>query len=855
MSKPNGKSEADNTKDAKETNTPTPAPGGSQNKITIVKTGDGMYKATTPEPENKEKTEKSKRKRQPSETNGAKSDTGEEKSKRQKIQGESESEIDETAYNLTEDDEDTVIEVSPEDMVTCGKCQHLERVEDALAEKVQIIKNLESKITEQNKQIGDLKHQASNAKILDDDNKFLSKKLERFEKVKNENTTLKKDKTEAKGRIKSLEAQINDLQQKANDMKNQLRDKDRDLAQAKSAVTKVTDLHDEKTELERRLDKMNEIQEENLGLRQRMEMKDNRIEELQNELLEQVGNTSNTSENHELEAKIKELQQDKERLQEIIMKTSNPNIEKEEGIKMDRVANTNAGQAALKDVIVICDSNKRHIKEYFEKNHKTLNAKYYFINNVMTTGALVDKLEDIIANHTIGTNYSLMLGTNDARNHNITNDEIFRNLEEAIRTIRWKTGAMVQLLAIPPQEDVVIDAKINKINDKLKTIAFNDAGIVFTVVPELKSRTRKEILNNDGFHLTPKGAEYIAREINTSDVAVRELSEIQVNQELVKHIIGEKGSTIQSLKRNNNCEVQIRKQRGVNYVTIRGPPRGIDRVEGEITTLEYKFSKNRTKSEMSEKSEISERISETYSTVHQNMEPLRIHVKPGSRHVSRDPSRDRARGSSNDPMELETERPRADRRETSMDRRGDSDRRSDRRMSRGRRGDSNRGRETEMYRDDGRGASWDRRGDSDRSDRGISRDRRSHSARERDRDRSSNRGRETERSRDDREGTWWERRGDSDRRSDRGVSNRERETERSRDDRRGASWDRRDDSDRRSNSGMSRDRRGNSARERDRERSRNSRSHYRSQSRHRRSRERSRENRHRERSRSRNRRE
>ena len=104
-----------------------------------------------------------------------------------------------------------------------------------------------------------------------------------------------------------------------------------------------------------------------------------------------------------------------------------------------------------------------------------------FREDIYAAKQLVDKTSELIDAHQGNMDYSILLGLNNVR-YKSSSKQTFEDLKTAAIQLRKGTGATVHILQIPPHKNPIYDAQIKWINEKLKTLQNNDAGILWTPV-------------------------------------------------------------------------------------------------------------------------------------------------------------------------------------------------------------------------------------------------------------------------------------------------------------------------------------------------------------------------------------
>ncbi len=447
----------------------------------------------------------------------------------------------------SEDLDDTVV-------ANCANCKtHKSRITDL----EELLSNTEKEASKSQKTMQTIENQKTDLK-----NK-VSRLENKLEKSKARVHELEEEATTEKEHYDQLNNLYHEEQQKKDELDQRCRNLESQLKNERKSLKK--EINDQMTNAETAIKSRDKYKKEAEEANDKYKEKKRALKELKEEIKD-IKNKADTSETiKDLKDKIAELTSEKEQLQE---KLSG---------KKDKPINVRC--ETPKKVTILGDSNSHKYLPNLLKGDDP--SVVYDFQKIYTADEMLNKVNGIIDNHEDGQHYTLAYGTNDIRN-GVNSDEIYEDIKKVTIKIRTGTGAMVQIIEIPPQADIELENAINHVNKRLKGFAHQDAGIIFTEMEDMKDLPKRKTLEKDGYHLTRQGAEYLAGAISRSEMITQHLAEIRIPPWLAKHIVGEKGRNINTLKNKSNCEIQII---GNYKVTIRGMRWNTEDVQNEIEKL------------------------------------------------------------------------------------------------------------------------------------------------------------------------------------------------------------------------------------------------------------------------------
>ncbi len=189
-----------------------------------------------------------------------------------------------------------------------------------------------------------------------------------------------------------------------------------------------------------------------------------------------------------------------------------------------------------------------------------------------------------------------MMGINDLRNKK-PSGATFENIKKAIIQIRTKTGAMVQILQIPPHRDPMINKLVTYVNNRLATLQNNDSCIISTeALPDLHETPLSSILSKrDDYHINEDTGKTYMKEIKNHWTKGEDLKEMTTDCYLAGHIIGREGRKIKSIKTESNAEIAVLNTKGQSKITVRGTKKAINKAMKMITeTIEIACGEDET---------------------------------------------------------------------------------------------------------------------------------------------------------------------------------------------------------------------------------------------------------------------
>ena len=76
-------------------------------------------------------------------------------------------------------------------------------------------------------------------------------------------------------------------------------------------------------------------------------------------------------------------------------------------------------------------------------------------------------MDKVAQNHEKGMHYTLLNRTNEIREKK-SGDDVYERIKKSAIKLRTQTGAMVQIIEIPPQSDVLNETEIEYTNKRIK---------------------------------------------------------------------------------------------------------------------------------------------------------------------------------------------------------------------------------------------------------------------------------------------------------------------------------------------------------------------------------------------------
>jgi RNase H-fold protein (predicted Holliday junction resolvase) len=317
----------------------------------------------------------------------------------------------------------------------------------------------------------------------------------------------------------------------------------------------------------------------------------------------------------------------------------------------------------------------------------------------------------------------IVLGTNHTRKEE-DGKATAKRIKKMTKEIHEKTRVDTSILQLPPQNTTeAAAAETTLANIELEK---DDLPRGIKVI-KLKGLKAGEDLERDGFHISRKGAEKIAKLVLKSlpKKTTTPICEIEINTNIAGHILGKKdGKKVKDLERDNDVRITINNSNNKLEIHGENAEKALPAVEEHVRNMQ----------EIADKFEKNKHIDCRYL---KTPEGCRLGARCSYRHEKKDEyNRERSRGRSNNRTESQRER-------RDQSRWKDN---SERDISRGRTlngNDKSRGREHNSRNDKSRGREQNSRNERERS---RSRDRgrspiRNKARNEREKSRSRDRGR------------------------------------------------------------------------------------------------------------------
>ncbi len=262
-----------------------------------------------------------------------------------------------------------------------------------------------------------------------------------------------------------------------------------------------------------------------------------------------------------------------------------------------------------------------------DSNRKKLNLDKTYEWNVMTNIYTLDDLEEQLKSPHTREDLKktdktiIMLGTNNTRKGESASTAI-EKMKRCLEKIRQLTDNNITLIQIPPMGrpiDIRRIAQTAIYNTKLKELQDDQVQII-TTQEQYELEPKTSILQNDGYHLTQNGADYLSNIINQNlekqkpnkrlpthrspesqretrrktdpprhqQPEKEETQEMRIEDRMVKHIMGKEGKTHKSLQRRHNIKIIITDEKDTDRkqkIILQGESEAIRNTKKEIRQI------------------------------------------------------------------------------------------------------------------------------------------------------------------------------------------------------------------------------------------------------------------------------
>ena len=417
---------------------------------------------------------------------------------------------------------------------------------------------------------------------------------------------LKRDKKQAKDENTKLKAKINELEKQASALKAQQKKSQEEIKNLKDINNRATDNQTEQTTTQN-------------NIITRLE-KD--IEELQNTIqdLSDTQAENETTINNlrcDLEEATQQQQQQQPQEEQDEIRTLKQKLKEAEEMtellvhKLDEQTDRDEDTLTIETTtkpkcLLIADSNRREIIPYLDHDL----AIWHHENEIFT----IEQLEKWTNNEDLPQDYDHIIisqGTNDIRYG-----------KDGYRMAKRMASTINQLEKDLPQTTIsVLDLPPLKNNDNNKEISLYNFTLArekttTTISKKMRDEDTRDILRGDGIHLTPRGGEIAAREINklvtnnNNNNPKQQTTKVTANipipipettaeswyipRKTGSTIIGKGGANIRKIQEKHSVSVHLHDQEKDSddrRITVKGRQQNVNNARDGIEQIVYNYSR------------------------------------------------------------------------------------------------------------------------------------------------------------------------------------------------------------------------------------------------------------------------
>ena len=417
---------------------------------------------------------------------------------------------------------------------------------------------------------------------------------------------LKRDKKQAKDDNTKLKAKINELEKQASALKAQQKKSQEEIKNLKDTNNRATENQTEQTTTQNniitRLEKdIEELQNTIQDLRDTQTENETTINNLRCDLEEATQQQQQPQEEQDEIRTLKQKLKEAEEMTELLFHKLDE--------QTDRDEDTLTIETTTKPkCLLIADSNRREIIPYLDHDL----AIWHHENEIFT----IEQLEKWTNNEDLPQDYDHIIisqGTNDIRYG-----------KDGYRMAKRMASTINQLEKDLPQTTIsVLDLPPLKNNDNNKEISLYNFTLArekttITISKKMRDEDTRDILRGDGIHLTPRGGEIAAREINklvannnnNNNNPKQQTTKVTANipipipettaeswyipKKTGSTIIGKGGANIRKLQEKHSVSVHLHDQEkdsDEQRITVKGRQQNVNNARDEIEQIVYNYGR------------------------------------------------------------------------------------------------------------------------------------------------------------------------------------------------------------------------------------------------------------------------
>ena len=417
---------------------------------------------------------------------------------------------------------------------------------------------------------------------------------------------LKRDKKQAKDENTNLKAKINELEKQASALKAQQKKSQEEIKNLKDTNNRATENQTEQTTTQNniitRLEKdIEELQNTIQDLRDTQTENETTINNLRCDLEEATQQQQQPQEEQDEIRTLKQKLKEAEEMTELLFHKLDE--------QTDRDEDTLTIETTTKPkCLLIADSNRREIIPYLDHDL----AIWHHENEIFT----IEQLEKWTNNEDLPKDYDHIIisqGTNDIRYG-----------KDGYRMAKRMASTINQLEKDLPQTTIsVLDLPPLKNNENNKEISLYNFTLArekttITISKKMRDEDTRDILRGDGIHLTPRGGEIAAREINklvannnnNNNNPKQQTTKVTANipipipettaeswyipKKTGSTIIGKCGANIRKLQEKHSVSVHLHDQEkdsDEQRITVKGRQQNVNNARDEIEQIVYNYGR------------------------------------------------------------------------------------------------------------------------------------------------------------------------------------------------------------------------------------------------------------------------
>ena len=475
---------------------------------------------------------------------------------------------------------------------------------------------------------------------------------------------LKRDKKQAKDENTKLKAKINELEKQASALKAQQKKSQEEIKNLKDINNRATDNQTEQTTTQNniitRLEKdIEELQNTIQDLSDTQAENETTINNFRCDLEEATQQQQPQEEQDEIRTLKQKLKEAEEMTELLVHKLDEQTDRDEDTLTIETTTKPKC--------LLIADSNRREIIPYLDHDL----AIWHHENEIFT----IEQLEKWTNNEDLPQDYDHIIisqGTNDIRYG-----------KDGYRMAKRMASTINQLEKDLPQTTIsVLDLPLLKNNDNNKEISLYNFTLArekttTTISKKMRDEDTRDILRGDGIHLTPRGGEIAAREINklvtnnnnnnNNNNPKQQTTKVTANipipipettaeswyipRKTGSTIIGKGGANIRKIQEKHSVSVHLHDQEKDSddqSITVKGRQQNVNNARDEIEQIVYNYGRPQQQQKTKVRKDTECRYNQGYSKMGNKCDFAHWKPKPKTQQKSNSPVPSTSRQSRNE---------------------------------------------------------------------------------------------------------------------------------------------------------------------------------------------------------------